>query len=194
MSATNRGSERIENDEIDWLILARKQGTRFWEKVRLDGDCWIWTGGYDKDGYGKFQITTGERPPLATQKHVRAHRLAWEMWNGPSDPGLVSMHCCDTPACCNPFHIRLGSQLENRRDCAQKGRTATGKKSGRHTCPDSYPLGEAHPNSSLTIDLVRKIRELRKDGLGVRRIANRLGVGQGACSGVISGKTWRHVT
>jgi hypothetical protein len=45
--------------KIDWFRFARLQAERFWSKIVVLGkdECWLWTGGKDKDGYGKFAIT-----------------------------------------------------------------------------------------------------------------------------------------
>lgn len=39
-----------------------------------------------------------------------------------SSHGLVVMHSCDTPACIEPKHLKLGTVADNNRDMAQKGR------------------------------------------------------------------------
>src|SRR3954469_9850404 len=49
--------------------------------------CWLWTGSLDK-GYGK--IGAGQRGLAPLQ----AHRVAWELANGPIPEGLCVLHNC----------------------------------------------------------------------------------------------------
>src|ERR1035437_8293700 len=70
-------------------------------------------------------------------KHSLAHRVAWELKNGPIEKRLNVLHTCDTPACINTDHLFLGTQADNMRDKVKKGR-------GRA----SY--GEKHVNAKLT--------------------------------------------
>ena len=50
------------------------------------------------------------------------HRLAWEVAHSPIPEGMVVMHICDNPACCNLEHLKLGTRAENNRDRLKKGR------------------------------------------------------------------------
>ena len=68
----------------------------------------------DKNGYG--------RVPTAGQKHEYAHRLAYKIFKGSIPKGMVVMHSCDNPACCNPEHLQLGTVKDNVHDALQKGR------------------------------------------------------------------------
>jgi len=45
----------------------------------------------------------------------------------------------------------------------------------------------------LNPGLVKRIRELHSEGLGPRKIATKLGIGESACAGVVYHRTWRHV-
>lgn len=92
---------------------------RFWAKVdkRDDDECWPWTATRDRpNSYGRFQVG---------RKNHRAHRVAYELEHGRVPPGLVVMHRCDNPPCCNPAHLRLGTQAQNHMDSVAKGRLAS---------------------------------------------------------------------
>jgi hypothetical protein len=88
--------------------------TRFWAKVVVHpGGCWEWRGRRMPKGYGKLNRGT---------KTVYAHRLAFELRNGPIPDGLYVLHKCDNPPCINPDHLFLGTQADNVRDRDTKGR------------------------------------------------------------------------
>lgn len=93
---------------------------RFWSKVDKSGGpdaCWNWIAkarAQGGTGYGMFTITNG--------KYKHAHRLAWELTNGPIPDGLHGCHKCDNVLCCNPAHLFLGSHQENMEDMIRKGR------------------------------------------------------------------------
>lgn len=90
--------------------------SRFWDKVnRRDAhECWMWNSTKDGNGYGFFKIKN---------RSIRAHRMMWSISNSKEIPeGMVICHSCDTPGCVNPAHLFVGTQLDNMRDCAEKGR------------------------------------------------------------------------
>jgi HNH endonuclease len=51
-----------------------------------------------------------------------AHRVAWELANGPIPGRLFVLRRCDNRLCVNPEHLFLGTQSDNMRDMAAKGR------------------------------------------------------------------------
>jgi hypothetical protein len=113
--------------------------------------CWPWTASRTKNGYGQFSGRDENMKPAI----FRAHRVAYFFACGPIPAGMSVMHTCDNRACCNPAHLRLGSQGDNMRDMVAKGRQARGYKS---------PLrqGQKHHNSKLTdaeADLIRASTE-----------------------------------
>ena len=79
---------------------------------RTASGCWEFVGA-NRLGYGR--IWTGERV-------ADVHRLAWELTSGPIPPGMVVCHKCDNPPCFNPDHLFVGTQGDNLRDMAAKGR------------------------------------------------------------------------
>lgn len=94
---------------------------RFWSKVRRGSasECWPFTGSCDPKGYGRFHHLGNGR---------LAHRVAWELVNGAPPPGLQACHKCDNPPCCNPAHLFLGTDAENKSDMRSKGRKGGRKR------------------------------------------------------------------
>lgn len=93
---------------------------RFWDKVAT-GDpeaCWPWTGGDRHEfGYGRFHLSN------SPQRRIWAHRFAFMLATGEDARGMVVMHSCDNPPCCNPAHLSLGTQRDNVADMIAKGRS-----------------------------------------------------------------------
>lgn len=78
-------------------VLVEPYASRFWGKVRQDGDCWIWTGN-EMDGYGQWQFAKGTNAK-------RVHRLSYEAMVGEIPAGLVLDHLCLRKLCLNPYHL-----------------------------------------------------------------------------------------
>ena len=102
-----------------WLVMSKTITLRFWEKVHVTNGCWEWTARRKLHGYGEFNIMG---------RLVPAHRMAWVLSVGPIPKGLLVLHRCDNPPCVNPDHLFLGTQLDNIRDAAQKGRMGRSQK------------------------------------------------------------------
>ena len=89
---------------------------RIWKFVQKTDGCWEWTGQRCARGYGLVAVThTTVR---------RAHRVIWELVNGPIPAGMVICHHCDNPPCVRPDHLFIGTQADNMRDMQAKGRRA----------------------------------------------------------------------
>ncbi len=100
----------------------RTEAERFWVKVDVLGDCWLWAAGLDGHGYGQFRV--GSRTD-GTRRMVRAHRWAYEHLVGVIPDGLDLDHLCRTPRCVNPAHLEPVTNRENsRRGFASRGATA----------------------------------------------------------------------
>lgn len=183
---------------------------RFWKKVYKTETCWLWTAGKDKDGYGKFWLD---------EDTIRAHRVSWEMHNGPIPEEMDVLHSCDNPPCVRPSHLFLGDNADNMADRDRKGRNskgdshwsrtnpeliARGDRNGARTHPERLARGpRLHPEKCargerigravLTEEVVRQIRAARANGETQRSIANRLGIGLSAVKHVDAGRVWKHV-
>lgn len=143
----------------------------FWSRVDVRGadECWMWSGGTDKDGYGKFKLDG---------RHRRTHQIAFEEHHGPVPKSNVVCHRCDTPGCCNPRHLFPGTVIENNEDRDRKGRAARLQ-------------GEKHGISKLTDDQVYAIRA---DFRNINVVAAEYGVSKGTISEIRNFKRWRHLT
>ena len=77
---------------------------RFWAKVDMTGDCWLWTAATNRYGYGVFGIRGSGQA---------AHRVAHELEIGPLDKGLDVDHTCHTRNCVKPRHLRAATRKQN---------------------------------------------------------------------------------
>lgn len=135
-------------------------------------ECWPWTKGRFKAGYGAFW--DGE-------KQTTAHRFGYKLLIAPVPPELDVCHTCDNPPCQNPTHWFLGTNTENTADRHQKGRSRG-------------PRGELSGHVRLTTIQVLEIRRLAGADTQLREIARQYSLTPGTVSQIIHGKRWAHVT
>lgn len=105
--------------------------TKFMHRVKRHpgSDCWEWTAGRTlSGGYGVF---------YSSGKTVRATRWIWQYLFGPIEDGLLVCHKCDHPWCVNPDHLFLGTDRDNLRDMASKGRHWMSR---RTVCARGHPF------------------------------------------------------
>lgn len=133
---------------------------RFWSKVDLskvdvEFACWEWTAQTLSDGYGRIQWRN---------RALRAHRIAYLLAFGAFPIELDVCHHCDNPACVNPNHLFLGTDIDNVRDREMKGRNAP-------------PRGEKHGRCKLSDVQVADIRQRHAEGgVSQRQLAREFGV------------------
>lgn len=144
---------------------------RFWSRVTRTATCWLWHGPHDHHGYGRVRVT------LQGQILLRAHRLAWVLAVGPIPHELHVCHTCDNPSCVNPAHLFLGTQADNTRDMALKGRGTRGTRSRF---------------AKLTEAQVYAIRALEST-MSQRRIADLFHVSSGTVGYIHRRATWKYL-
>ncbi len=138
--------------------------TRFMEKVDKTGNCWLWTGSLDRDGYGRLSIDG---------RNESAHRIMYIHCFGVPDKGLQICHkpiICHNPACCNPEHLDAKPKADNEAD---KFLDKTNSK-------------------KLSVNEIIEIR--KRVGESQTKIAQEFGVSQALIGKIINKKLWKHVT
>ena len=142
----------------------------FYAMLTPNGDCLEWTGYLTEKGYGRT---------LYKGTLWRTHRIALDL-EGIDVTGIVVMHSCDNPACCNPAHLSIGTQKQNVDDMINKGRATRN-------------VGSKHHRSKLVESQVIEIKHRLSIGEEYSTIASDYGVDR-TCIGLIKrGKTWSHV-
>jgi len=148
---------------------------RFWNKVNKAGPngCWEWTGCAHGRGYGYFWLDGVMK---------LSHRVSWMFEHGPipageGHHGTCVLHRCDNTSCVNPDHLWLGTNADNNRDKAEKGRA-------------SRLPGESHGRAKLT---EADVHAIRADSRYQRVIAAEYGVSLGQISKIKNRKLWTHI-
>ena len=140
------------------------------DRIEVDANgCWIWRFSVNKWGYGRIRHSLlGERA---------THRIAFRAFVGDIPEGILVLHKCDVPRCCNPAHLFLGTGRDNVQDMMQKGRF-------------SAVRGERHGMAKLTQSAAATIREEAGVVSTVSDLAIRFGVSRRAVQFVVGRKTW----
>jgi hypothetical protein len=127
--------------------------------------CLEWQGSRRSGGYGQYG-----------KGSIPAHRVAFEMVNGPIPDGMIVCHRCDNPPCIEPSHLFLGTHALNAADKVAKGR---------------HPRGEAAAPAKLTETQVLAVLADKATSNG--DLARSLGVHPATIRDIRSGRNWRHL-
>jgi hypothetical protein len=129
--------------KIKYLIanLTDAEKERIFSKITINEktNCWIWTGAIlAKRGYGVINF----------RGHTEyIHRLLYSYFVAPIPMGVgmpVLDHIiCNTPSCCNPEHLKLGTQKRN----VLRGKSPMAINARKTHCINGHPLPQ-EPNES----------------------------------------------
>lgn len=155
----------------------------FWKKANISGinDCWNWSGSINVHNYVIIRIPKMSNMPH--RKQARAHRIAYELFYNIRIPENICVcHICDNSLCVNPYHLFLGTQLENIKDCVKKE---------RHNKPLKHVGMPHHP--SINEEIVFLIREKYKRGQEINKIAKELNLQYNHVYRIAKNMAWKHL-
>lgn len=162
---------------------------RFWAKVDTSGECWVWIGGKDRKGYGRFSMGSARKPDGTRRNSmVAAHRFSYELENGPIPDGpgfhgFCVLHRCDNPSCVLPKHLFLGTNEDNVHDMDSKGRRV-----------NNQIKGSGHRNAVLNEEQVREIvAKHYGEGRTQKSLALEYGVCHATVNHIFTGRLWGHL-
>jgi hypothetical protein len=146
---------------------------RLWRKIKIAGEdeCWEWQAYKTKQGYGVVGLKS---------KTALAHRVAFELKNGPVKDGMCVMHICDNPSCCNPKHLKAGTIAENNADRHSKNRS----RGASHK-------GTKNPSARLKEEQV--VQVYNASGT-LQSIADRFGIKMQTVHDIKRGRIWSWLT
>jgi len=133
--------------------------------------CRVWTRAINYKGYAR----------LASKPHgtVQVTRIIWMEVNNQKIPeGMLVMHTCDNPPCCNPEHLFLGTVKDNAADASIKGINCHGEK---------------HPLAKLNEQQVRVIWKL-KHLVSPYFLATIFGIKVRNIYRIWEGELWKNIT
>ncbi|MFE9340844.1 HNH endonuclease signature motif containing protein [Streptomyces sp. NPDC007063] len=125
----------------------------------VHGRCWIWTGGTNEKGYGRF---------WHNRRATAAHRYAVELADGQPVPAALDVdHRCRNRACIRRSHLRAVTHREN--ILASSNHVA--RRAAVRACPAGHPYDDA--NTYRARNGTRKCRTCRREQGRARRAAAR---------------------
>jgi hypothetical protein len=151
-----------------------------WSKVdkRGEDECWNWLGYKNEDGYGRTWIEdVGYYAHRVIYALAYPNTITLRAPSRTSDSGFV-LHTCDNPSCCNPKHLFIGTHAENMADKVTKNRQ------------NKFPT-DTGPRCKLSMSQAREIRQLRKEGVSARELAQRYEISLPSIKTLLRGDSYK---
>ena len=140
--------------------------------VREEDECWFWNSYHNAEGY----------PIIYSEgKNLRVSRYSYELHIGKIPEGLLVCHTCDNVRCVNPNHLFLGTNNDNMKDKAVKGRSAKGIGHGRCKLSEEDVL------------FIRNNCRAYDPKLGVKALSETYGISVAQVRRIVLGLQWGHI-
>lgn len=126
-----------------------------------------------KSGYYQSRFPIDERPGKSSRTYV--HQAAWALKSGRwPEPGEEVRHLCGNGhlGCSNPHHLDIGNRQDNVNDAKRHG---------------SYRTGRSNWRTKLSDEDVRRVRNLREQGMLQREIAVLVGCSPSHVGRILNG-------
>lgn len=119
-----------------------------WKKV---GQCYLWQGPLDKDGYGSF---------FFRRRNRRAHRVAYYYNIGDIPQGFWVDHLCGNRNCVRSDHLRLVTPKQN---ALENSRSVAAINARKTHCKNGHEFDRKYGNQRYcSICHAAKSKRLRK--------------------------------
>lgn len=121
-----------------------------------------------------MSVALTDRHLFGGQRIVTAPVVACTLADGPCPPGMQVLHSCDERDCCNPQHLRWGTQGENNREAWSRGRQLR---------------GERHHSARYSDAQVAALRDACASGVKVAEAADELGINRNTAYRIVRGES-----
>ena len=134
-----------------------------------------------KEGYCRIVLQVAKN----LRRTMLVHRLVAEAFLGPTPDGQEVNHKDGDKTNNRPENLEYMTRLGNMRHATDVLGVING--------PVVVPRGRQRPNSKMTDDAIRELRELRKQGWSYHRLAEHFQISRWTVEDIARGKTWTHV-